>query len=395
MFRSLFSKTKIHITNIVQFIALGSIFASALLAFNTSFAANFNEICDETNTCTTGYKCVSEFPGASTAKVCLLSTVCTSDSDCNSGYFCDGYVAADSTNNKTAEYGMCSKQAVAPYVACSADTPCRAGFVCEYYASSGKNVCVPNAISKVLCNVIVYFTDKLVLTFMLFSTSMLGIAFFLGKISWGMIMTIIIGSALVIGSEETIKEIAKVSSEGFCGIRANVTSNSFCSNPIYESNTSSSSGLVDTTTAVLNVDSDPVTPDCLTPFSCTRIICKSVSVTTTTTNGVTTNSCLIDPSYSVKKWVKNPYNIQSETAKYIGSYSCSGTVDTTDVCKLDFLKMDSNPTVPLNSKYFSCKITCPDSANNSNFGTNYVSYRVTDGLNSSTYSLRNSCSDFK
>jgi type IV secretory pathway VirB2 component (pilin) len=95
-------------------------------------------------------------------------------------------------------------------VSCDATSACPTGYVCigdvtnVDGSGNGSGHCEQNSITAVLCKMTGYITSKIAKTFMIFALVMVGIAFFLGKISWGMIMTVILGTALMFGAETII-----------------------------------------------------------------------------------------------------------------------------------------------------------------------------------------------
>jgi hypothetical protein len=123
-----------------------------------------------------------------------------------------------------------------------------------------------------------YITSKIAKTFMLFALIMVGIAFFLGKISWGMIMTVILGTALMYGAETIISLMLGDDSTG-----------NYCTGKISTTQTCLASNYSDAGTSkkeqkyVLNTEeiTNSGFTECKTKLSCTIYNCNfSVSLNT-------------------------------------------------------------------------------------------------------------------
>lgn len=101
---------------------------------------------------------------------------------------------------------------------CPSGFICRSTVVAEGTISSGQ--CVPTPFVVTLCRMVSIFvgkpntnfsfnTDTLADKFAIFALVIIGLAFFLGKISWGMIATFILGVALVFGAKSIVNWIVK------------------------------------------------------------------------------------------------------------------------------------------------------------------------------------------
>jgi type IV secretory pathway VirB2 component (pilin) len=123
-------------------------------------------------------------------------------------------------------------------ISCGGEKVCPTGFVCigETFDASNTTkatgTCRQNALTSVICKMTGYITSKIGRTFMLFALVMMGLAFFLGKISWGMIMTVILGSALMLGADSIMKALLSDSDSDYCGTK--VTMDTSCKASSYE-----------------------------------------------------------------------------------------------------------------------------------------------------------------
>ena len=117
-------------------------------------------------------------------------------------------------------------------LSCGGQNVCPTGFVCigETFDASdttkATGTCRQNALTSVMCKMTGYITSKIGRTFMVFALVMMGLAFFLGKISWGMIMTVILGSALMYGADSIMKALLSDSDSDYCGTK--VTMDTSC-----------------------------------------------------------------------------------------------------------------------------------------------------------------------
>jgi|GEM_PF-6296657 len=117
-------------------------------------------------------------------------------------------------------------------ISCGGEKVCPTGFVCigETFDASNTTkatgTCRQNALTSVICKMTGYITSKIGRTFMVFALVMMGLAFFLGKISWGMIMTVILGSALMLGADSIMKALLSDSDSDYCGTK--VTMDTSC-----------------------------------------------------------------------------------------------------------------------------------------------------------------------
>lgn len=99
---------------------------------------------------------------------------------------------------------------------CGLTKECPDGLACiGAIGTSNNGICVMTGPQIVLCKTVNYFDNKLASVFAIFAVVMIGIAFFLGKISWGMIVSVIIGIGLIKGSTSIIKKITN-ENDGYC-----------------------------------------------------------------------------------------------------------------------------------------------------------------------------------
>lgn len=99
---------------------------------------------------------------------------------------------------------------------CGFNKQCPDGLACVGATGTATNgTCVLTGPQIALCKSVLYFDDKLVSIFAIFAIVMIGIAFFLGKISWGMIVSVILGIAIAKGAVSIIKKVSG-QDEGYC-----------------------------------------------------------------------------------------------------------------------------------------------------------------------------------
>jgi type IV secretory pathway VirB2 component (pilin) len=99
---------------------------------------------------------------------------------------------------------------------CGFTQPCPDGLACVGAIGANNNgICVMTGPQIVLCKTVKYFDKKLASVFAIFAVVMIGIAFFLGKISWGMIVSVIIGIGIIKGATTIIKKVSG-QNEGYC-----------------------------------------------------------------------------------------------------------------------------------------------------------------------------------
>ena len=99
---------------------------------------------------------------------------------------------------------------------CGFTQPCPDGLACVGAIGANNNgICVMTGPQIVLCKTVKYFDKKLASIFAIFAVVMIGIAFFLGKISWGMIVSVIIGIGIIKGATTIIKKVSG-QDEGYC-----------------------------------------------------------------------------------------------------------------------------------------------------------------------------------
>lgn len=161
---------------------------------------------------------------------------------------------------------------------CGFTKQCPDGLACVgSVGTANTGICVLTGPQIVLCKVVIYFDGKLVTIFAIFAVVMIGIAFFLGKISWGMIISVILGLAMTKGAVTIIKKISG-QDDGYC--TSDIIS--------YSSLVGQSSGTAcvsdldkkQNTTYVYNVKNESIGTFCTTPLTCFKKTC-----TITATNG--------------------------------------------------------------------------------------------------------------
>ncbi len=146
---------------------------------------------------------------------------------------------------------------------CNVNVPCSDGLVCSGAVGQGNGVCVMTGPQVVMCKTVEYFDSKLANVFAIFAIVMIGIAFFLGKISWGMIMSVVLGIGIIKGSTTIVKRISG-QTDGFCS--APVSYDALTTEGCYVTVNS-----VKNTTLIFNTLSQGEL--CPNPLDCKRIQC--------------------------------------------------------------------------------------------------------------------------
>lgn len=172
-------------------------------------------------------------------------------------------------------FSACFSSVVIPSVAfasgeiCSANLPCEEGLACVGNVGlEGTGTCVAAGPHVVLCNIVEYFDSKLATVFAIFAVVMIGIAFFLGKISWGMIVSVILGIGIIKGATSIIKKVSGQNS-GYCSQAQNSASST---DPSCYSQIDAKQG----TNHVFNTSEQG--QKCQTPLSCIKKTCQSGSI---------------------------------------------------------------------------------------------------------------------
>lgn len=100
--------------------------------------------------------------------------------------------------------------------ACGINDQCNDGLVClGIYKDAQSGTCSYNGVSVVLCRVNDYVAGKLGKTFLIFALVMIGVAFFLGKVSWGMIVSVLLGAGFMYGGTKLVMQVSGTD-EDFC-----------------------------------------------------------------------------------------------------------------------------------------------------------------------------------
>jgi type IV secretory pathway VirB2 component (pilin) len=171
-------------------------------------------------------------------------------------------------------YGIAFAGGTPSTVACGVSQACPDGYACTGAtgdASSG--VCVQNGVASILCKLNDYIVNKVGKIFLVFAVVMVGIAFFLGKISWGMIISVIIGAGMIFGGQSIVQKMANTNSTGFCSTSDAVAACSYTGDIV-----STQSGVTN-----LTVTSSPNGTPC-TEATCFQATCNYASIDTTNNN---------------------------------------------------------------------------------------------------------------
>jgi type IV secretory pathway VirB2 component (pilin) len=267
-------------------------------------------------------------------------------------------------------------------ISCGGEKVCPIGFVCvdETFDASdttkATGTCRQNAITSVMCKMTGYITSKIGKTFMVFALIMMGLAFFLGKISWGMIMTVILGSALMLGADLILKALLSDSDSDYCGTK--VTTDISCKASSY---TNIGTPIKDTQNVynTMSITNSPYT-ECKTLLGCIQFSCNFKVYKDSTT-------CKIVKEKNVV-WMPEGQSASSYASKVSGSsgLKCGSTPS---------LETDSSCTKLQNSEsrdYWRCKNGCVASSDpNSEIGIETYSYERSEL--STSGSTEPTCSD--
>lgn len=225
---------------------------------------------------------------------------------------------------------------------CSIATPCPDGLACVGSIGTGDGVCVMTGPQIVLCKIVDYFDKKLATVFAIFAVVMIGVAFFLGKISWGMIISVILGIGIIKGSASIIERISG-EKEGYC------SSTVIDYSDIIGTDCVSDDVVYKNTNKVYNTTQQGDL--CTTPLTCTRKTCTSSATGTLylVNNGVHTREPL-----SIGSKVYLP-----EDTSNISVTSCTWTDfnNPEKNCTTSAISCTEETQSP-NKDYFKCKNTC-------------------------------------
>ncbi len=188
---------------------------------------------------------------------------------------------------------------------CGFNTECPKGLACRGSTGNKDNgICVLTGPSIALCNVTKLIKD-FSRYFELFSIVAIGFAFFLGKISWGMIISVILGIAVIEGAVPVTKKLIGVDYV-YCSDETIAYSNA-CASAQWKLDASKSKMA---SPVIYNMELKP--PLCTTKMSCIQQTCTSsnglavLAITMTainielSKNGFATSNQLLQMDYYLK-----------------------------------------------------------------------------------------------
>lgn len=226
---------------------------------------------------------------------------------------------------------------------CSYLSPCPDGLVCMGNVGTGDGVCVLTGPQIVLCKIVEYFDKKLATIFAIFAVVMIGIAFFLGKISWGMILSVIMGIGIIKGATPIIKKVSG-ESEGYCSSAAIDYS------AIIGTDCIADDKVIKNTSKIYNTKTDTNTTElCPTPLWCTRKTC---------TVGTGTHYIVQNGNHTREVLSAGDVYLPEDT-KDLRTTKCTWAdfQDSSKGCTTDALSCSEKTQSP-NKDYFHCKNTC-------------------------------------
>lgn len=154
---------------------------------------------------------------------------------------------------------------------CGFTKQCPDGLACVGSIGTTNNgICVLTGPQVALCKTVMYLDGKLVTIFAIFAVVMVGLAFFLGKISWGMIISVILGIAITKGAVTIIKKISG-QDEGYC--TSDVISYSSLVGEKSGAECVSDITLQLNSIYIYNVKNENIGDLCTTPLTCTKYTC--------------------------------------------------------------------------------------------------------------------------
>jgi type IV secretory pathway VirB2 component (pilin) len=226
---------------------------------------------------------------------------------------------------------------------CSVATPCPDGLACVGAIGEGSGVCVMTGPQIVLCKIVDYFDKKLATVFAIFAVVMIGVAFFLGKISWGMIISVILGIGIIKGSTSIIKKVSG-EDEGYCSSTVLDYSDIIGTDCVSDEDVKKNTNKVYNTTKQGDF--------CQDPLKCTR--------KTTCSSTATGTLYLVNDG----KHTKEPFSAGSkvylpEDTSTVMVTACTWSEfnDSTKTCTSTAISCTEETQTP-NKDYFKCKNTC-------------------------------------
>ena len=181
---------------------------------------------------------------------------------------------------------------------CGFTTTCDKGTVCVGSTDTnndGQCVMMPIAVS--MCTVLNWIQEYSTY-FMIFAVVALGFAFFLGKISWGMIISVILGIAVIKGAIVITQKTTGVS-KNYCSA-SSMQSSKACTNPRWNINSAQSRFGVKTK---YNTEATPLCPK---PMQCIEQDCKAYKAWGVRDDNTTGESPTLDAINEQRK--KNGYD---------------------------------------------------------------------------------------
>lgn len=231
---------------------------------------------------------------------------------------------------------------------CSSIAPCESGYACVGNAGmEGQGTCVASGPQIVLCNIVGYFNSRLAQVFMIFAIVMIGIAFFLGKISWGMIVSVILGMVIIKGSTGIIKRISGQES-GYCSETHNLSIDR--DNPTCYVNDTSP---IFNTKLIYNTDSAQSSlPACKQFLTCTKKKC---------TNNTSGTLYIMDNDVHTGASLNSSGMFLPSNSNTVAITTCDKNKYETSTNKAVDCPIQNTTCTPIESSpadYFNCKNTC-------------------------------------
>ncbi len=238
-------------------------------------------------------------------------------------------------------------------VACDVNAACPTGYVCigdvtnVDGSGNGSGHCEQNSITAVLCKMTGYITSKIAKTFMIFALVMVGIAFFLGKISWGMIMTVILGTALMFGAETIISLMLNdKSGANYCTGKVSSTETCLAVNYSDEGTSKKNQTYILNTEEITNSGFT----GCKTKLGCTIYTCNFI-----VSLDSSTSKCKVQTSSS-QVWAPDSSTADAIYTALATSVKCNKT----GVSLPSESKCEKPPALAVPRDYFLCNSSCTD-----------------------------------
>jgi type IV secretory pathway VirB2 component (pilin) len=252
---------------------------------------------------------------------------------------------------------------------CGFNKQCPDGLACVGATGTvSSGICVLTGPQIALCKTVLYFDSNLVSIFAIFAVVMIGLAFFLGKISWGMIISVILGIAIAKGATSIIKKVSG-HEEGYC--TSQVIDYSALINKNGDGACVSQITKIPNTGYIYNRSNAGVGPACADPVSCFKHKCTVPSALLSKGSpyvviNETFASYSVSPSNNeFEIFIPSATSLKLTNAKNTTEYASGKDAQNNDIVTAS--ATCTPVTATPNQDYFACLNSCT----NSKFGHVY------------------------